>query len=151
MRNLRLGAVLVFAVAATSCGGDDFSSESPSPDAAVQGDAESETGPADAALQDATSEDAEQTCSLQTTLAPCDECINMKCLEPCQKCAENTSCVEIYGCVISTCVGESGVPDQACAQGCVQAHPAGLATFGAFWAGFSPGCVASKCAAVCPW
>lgn len=143
MNTTWLRALLVTAVviaAATSCGGDDFSSQSTKPDAS--GDA----GQGDSATQDVAT-----TCAIQTTLAPCDECINANCLDSCQACAGNTGCQDIVNCVIANCVTESGAPDPTCTEDCVKAHPSGLATFGAFWRGFSPGCVSSECASTCPW
>ncbi len=144
LRVLLMSAVVV--AAATSCGGDDFSSQSNTPDGAVQPDASGDAGQGDSATQDVAT-----TCAIQTTLASCDDCINASCLDSCQACADNTSCQDIFNCVIATCLTESGVPDQTCAEDCVKAHPAGLATFGAFWTGISPGCVSSKCASACPF
>jgi hypothetical protein len=131
--------------AAVSCGGDDFSSQSVPPDGAV------DAGQADSAQEDATNEPAVTTCAIQTTLASCDDCINAKCLDSCQKCADNSSCQDIFNCVIAGCVTESGVPDPACAEDCVKAHPGGFASFGAFWSGLSPGCVTSNCGGACPF
>lgn len=146
----RPAVLLLCAIAATaamSCGGDDFTPSEPSgaADAASDGaeeastQAETEAGAAPA------------TCDIQSTLAACDDCINSKCLDSCQKCADNDACEAIFFCVISKCVGDSTVPDQACAQGCVQANPAGFSDFGAFWTGLSPGCVPTKCGSECPW
>lgn len=151
-RPIALLFAAVVATATASCGGDDFSSQSDAPDAAAQPDGESDAGQEAAAQQDAPAADLEvSTCAIQTTLAACDDCINSKCLDVCQKCADNTGCQDIFNCVIATCVTESGTPDQTCAENCVKAHPGGLATFGAFWMGLSPGCVASKCGTACPW
>jgi len=134
-----------------SCGGDDFTEPSASPNPP---DASSDSDAVDAvedAAPDASTADVDMTCAIQTTLAPCDECINASCLDSCQKCADNTACQAIFNCVIATCVTDSTTPDLTCAENCVKANPAGLATFGAFWMGLSPGCVSSKCGAQCPW
>jgi hypothetical protein len=109
MKTCGLCAVLFVAVSAASCGGDDFSSQSSRQDASVHdgaGEAGSQEDGAqqDTAQQDAPSSDVEEACAIQTTLAACDHCINTECLEPCQKCAANASCQDIFGCVIASYV-----------------------------------------------
>ena len=153
IRDLHAWVVFSAIAASTaSCGGDGFSGQSNSPGAGGQQDGGSDAAQDAADEPEAAAPDAEPvTCAIQSTYAPCDECINSKCLDSCQKCADDAACQDIVNCVIAGCVTEAGTPDQTCAQNCVKAHPAGLATFGAFWMGLSPGCVALNCAAQCPW